>query len=212
MQGLPTPGIRRSISARHPPTRLCSQQCQARAGKMAKQMQYAICRPAANFLHRAADTLEQHGLHWLKFGNEYFCHSADPATSVDWSKIEALDAGLNPRTRRSGPSDAGSLYLVTQEGRLFQRAYPDVPVLFDKGRHLVVSLDARDVSKIVKHEARFSMRPAKKNEIVFETLARSTAAPHVDERIKGIVDAIGRDSFAATLAKLASHPTRHSLT
>jgi hypothetical protein len=69
---------------------------------------------------------------------------------------------LTPLTRRSGPSDTGSLYLVFQEGRLFQRAYPDVPVLFDKGRHLVVSLDPRDVSKIVKHEARFSMRPAKK--------------------------------------------------
>jgi len=179
---------------------------------MAKQMQYAICRPAANSLHRAADTLEQHGLHWLKFGNEYFCHSADPAMAVDWSKIEAVHAGLNPRTRRSGPSDTGSLYLVTQEGRLFQRAYPDVPVLFDKGRYLVVSLDPRGVSKIVKHEGRFSIRPAKKNEIVFETLARPTAAARVDERIKRIVDAISRDSFAATLAKLASHPTRHSLT
>ncbi len=179
---------------------------------MAKQMQYAICRPAANSLHRAADTLEQHGLHWLKFGNEYFCHSADPATSVEWSKVEAADVGLTPLTRRSAPSDTGSLYLVTQEGRLFQRAYPDVPVLFDKGRYLVVSLDPRGVSKIVKHEGRFSIRPAKKNEIVFETLARPTAAARVDERIKRIVDAISRDSFAATLAKLASHPTRHSLT
>lgn len=129
---------------------------------MAKQMQYAICRPAAHSLHRAAHTLEQHGLHWLKFGNEYFCHSGDAATPVDWSKVEAADAGLTPLTRRSGPSDTRSLYLVFQEGRLFQRAYPDVPVLFDKGRHLVVSLDPRDVSKIAKHEARFSMRPAKK--------------------------------------------------
>ncbi len=63
---------------------------------MAKQMQYAICRPAANSLHRAAHTLEQHGLHWLKFGNEYFCHSGDAATPVDWSKVEAADAGLTP--------------------------------------------------------------------------------------------------------------------
>jgi hypothetical protein len=179
---------------------------------MANQMQYAICCPAANSLHRAAHALEQHGLQWLKFGNEYFCHTADPATSIDWGKVGAVDVGLNPLTRRSHPSDTGSLYLVTQEGRLFQRAYPDVPVLFDKGRHLVVSLDPRDVRKIVKHEARFSMRPAKKNEIVFETLARPAVAPRVDDRIKRIVDAISRESFAATLVKLASHPTRHSLT
>src|SRR5258708_34174682 len=119
---------------------------------MAKQMQYAIRRPAANSLHRAADTLEQHGLHWLKFGNEYFCHSADPATSVEWSKVEAADVGLTPLTRRSAPSDTGSLYLGTQQGRLFQRAYPEVLLLFDKGPYLVVPLDPRGGSKIVKPE------------------------------------------------------------
>jgi Zn-dependent M28 family amino/carboxypeptidase len=84
--------------------------------------------------------------------------------------------------------------------------------LFYKGRHLVVSLDQRQADKIAHHKARFSMRPAKKNEIVFETLTRPIAPLPVDRRIKSIADSISRSDFSATLVELASHPTRHSMT
>jgi hypothetical protein len=175
-------------------------------------MQFAICRPAPNSLAHAHDILEQNGLDWLKFGDQYFCCTTKPAASVNWKQLEAAGATLNRAALGSGQSQAGFLYLVTQEGRLFQRAHPEVPVLFDKGRHLVVSLDQRQVNKVVAQRARFSIRPVTKNEIVFETLARPTALPPTDRRITGILDGISPTSFAATLAELAAHPTRHSLT
>jgi|EndMetStandDraft_2_1072991.scaffolds.fasta_scaffold47677_2 Zn-dependent M28 family amino/carboxypeptidase len=174
-------------------------------------MQFAICGSRPDASDSPAKLFEQSGLHWLKLGHEYFCHAADPAKRVDWRKVEAAGIRVREVAREAGRADAESLYLVTQEGRLFQRAHPDVPVLLDKGRYLVVSLDRRRADEIVQHGARFSLRPAARNEIIFETLTRPHAPPAADRRIKGIVDAIDRASFAAVLTELARHPTRHSL-
>lgn len=173
-------------------------------------MQFAICRSTAAALGRTSDIMEQNGLRWLKFGNEYFCFAADPARPIDWREVEKSDVKLT--LSAPGQASAGSLYLVTQEGRIFQRAHPDVPVLFDKGRHLVVSLDGSRADEIIQHEARFSIRPATRSEIIFETLSQPSAPLRMDDRIKVIVDAISQTTFASTLTELASFPTRHSLT
>lgn len=173
-------------------------------------MQFAICRSTAASLGRTSDIIEQNGLHWLKFGNEYFCFAADAGRPIDWREVEK--PGLKLSLGAPGQATAGSLYLVTQEGRIFQRAHPDVPVLFDKGRHLVVSLDGSRADEIVQHEARFSIRPATRSEVIFEALSRPSVPFRMDDRIKVIVDAISRTSFRSTLTELASFPTRHSLT
>ena len=51
--------------------------------------------------------------------------------------------GAGERTGRPG--------LVTQVGRSFQAAHPQVPVLLDHGRHLVVDLSALDESVSAGH-------------------------------------------------------------
>ncbi len=173
-------------------------------------MQYAICGSASSF-DPATKILEQNGLHWLKLGNEYFCRPADATKPVDWSKVEASGISVRSAPRDAAPADADSLYLVTQEGRLFQRAHPEAPVLLDKGRYLIVALSRRQADEIVQHGARFSIRPVASNEVIFETLARPTSPQGIDSRIKALVDAVSRPGFAATLAELAAHPTRHSL-
>src|SRR5262245_10083366 len=162
-------------------------------------MQFSISHSSETSHASVAEALEQDGLNWLKFGNQYFCYTAAPAASIDWKRLEAAGAALNRAAPGSGQPDKGSLYLVTQEGRLFQRAQPDVPVLFDKGRHLLVLLDERSVNNIVQHEARFAIRPVVRNEIIYERLVRPEAPPRIDRRTNGIVDAISRSSFAARL-------------
>jgi len=174
-------------------------------------MQFAICRSGEDSRTSVADTLEQNGLNWLKFGDQYFCYAEEPAASIDWMRLKAAGAFLNRATLGAGQPEKGSLYLVTQEGRLFQRAQPDVLVLFDRGRHLLVLLDERSVDKIVQHDARFSIRPVVRNEIIYERLVRPEAPPRINRRTNEIVDAISQASFAARLTELASHPTRHSL-
>jgi hypothetical protein len=180
-------------------------------GNGRRKMQYATYRALSDAPDQTARILEQNGLHWLKFGNEYFCYGNGLRKPIDWSKIETSGAGLHPTMPGAERSGTGSLYLVTQEGRTFQRTHPDAPVLLDKGRHLIVSLDQKQVDGIARHEARFSLRPVGRNEIVYETLQRPVDPPRMDQSIKRVVDALSRTSFAAALAKLASFPTRHSL-
>src|SRR5262245_21235958 len=178
---------------------------------MVKEMQFAVCVSTPDACEPHTMTLEQGGLHWLKLGHEYFCRPADVARPVDWSKLGASGLSIQMAPREAGLPDPGSLYLVTQEGRLFKRAYPDEPVLLDKGRYLLVSLDPRQADKIVQHQARFSVRPAAKNESIFETLTRPKTPLAMDSRTRSLVDTVSRTKFVATLAELASRPTRHSL-
>jgi len=174
-------------------------------------MQFAICRSAENAAKPLTQALERQRLRWLRFGHDVFCYPADPAASVNWSGLELPGARLNV----SGPGPelprTGSVYLVTQEGRSFQRAHPDIPVLLHKGRHLLVSLDQKQLAGIAAHPARFSIEPAPANGTVVETLERPAAMPRVDDRIKRIVDNLSRTEFKATLTALGSMPTRHSL-
>jgi Zn-dependent M28 family amino/carboxypeptidase len=173
-------------------------------------MQFATCCSVAGSSEATKATLEDNGLRWLQFGNDYFCFTLDPAASIDWGKLRKR--GENATIGKPGRLDAGHLYLISQEGRLFQRAYPNVPVLLDKGRLLVVSLDARQARGIVQHKARFSLRPLTGSEAIFETLARPSTQAPAEKRIKDLVGEISRADFAAALTELASFPTRHSLT
>jgi Peptidase family M28 len=174
-------------------------------------MQFAICRPAAHAGDGATDILEENRLRWLKFGNEYFCHTVDPAGTIAWNALDASGLAFKNVAGGAIGTKEQALYVVIQEGRSFQRAYPDVTVLFDKGRHLVVSLDRRRASKIAQHDAHFALRPVTKNEAIVDVVRRPSKPPSVEPRIKKLVDTISRTSFAATLSELASYPTRHSL-
>ncbi|MCA1458773.1 Zn-dependent exopeptidase M28 [Bradyrhizobium sp. BRP22] len=169
-------------------------------------MQYAIYRVAAASVAQATDELERNGVQWLRFGDDYFCCAAP---STDWNGLRTSSIGSSLETRES---EGVLLYLVTQEGRSFQQAHPDIPVLFDRGRHIVVSLDRPQADRISDHKARFSIRLATGNAVVFETLTRPIAPLAADPRIKSITDSISPSDFSATLAQLVNHPTRHSLT
>lgn len=174
-------------------------------------MKFATCRLADDSTEPAPKLLKQNRLHWLRFGHEYFCYNEDPTPSFNWDKVKS--SGLNPSraSRGSIRRKANSLYVVSQEGRLFQQAHPDVRVLYDKGRHLVVSLDPRQARNITAHQARFSIRRAAKNQTIFETLERPAKRLKTDSRIKGVVDALSKKSLKTTLERIAAFRTRHSL-
>jgi Peptidase family M28 len=174
-------------------------------------MQFAICRPAAHAGQGATDILEQNRLRWLRFGNEYFCHTVDPTGTIAWNALDASGLAFKNVIGHPVGSKEQALYVVVQEGRSFQRAYPDVAVLYDKGRHLVVSLDRRRAGKITQHDAHFAIRPVTKNEAIVDVVRRPSTPPSIEPRIKKLVDAVSRTNFAATLSELASYPTRHSL-
>jgi hypothetical protein len=173
-------------------------------------MPFAICRPSDAADHPAR-IFDESGLQWLKFGRDYFCY-CDDALDVAWDRLGA--AGVEVTRRHAGEmrrNGQEGLFLVTQEGRLFQRAHADVPVLYDKGRHLVVWLDRRRADGMRRQKARFAIRPVVPNETVFEAEPRPATAPGANPRIRSLVDGASRSNFVATVKELASYPTRHSL-
>src|ERR671913_427016 len=90
------------------------------------------------------------GAAWVQFGDEVVVYADD----ADWSGLtaRAAHAGLDLEEH---PADVARerLHLVVQEGRLFQRAHPDVPVILDKGRYLLVDLDPVQAAALATGEA-----------------------------------------------------------
>ncbi|MET1088440.1 MAG: M28 family peptidase [Arthrobacter sp.] len=104
------------------------------------------------------------------------------------------------------------LHVVTQISRLFQEDHPDVPVLVDKGRYLVVAFDpAAPPHTDGPHASDYEVRPLPSNTVVFDQRAAgpSKNTPPEDE-IRGPADALSRTSFEDDVGTLGRMRTRHS--
>jgi hypothetical protein len=78
------------------------------------------------------------GLNWLQFGTDMVVYG----DGAPWDAWRA-DAARASAPIREVPAELPRprLHLVVQKGRLFQKEHPDVPVLLDRGRYLLVDLD-----------------------------------------------------------------------
>lgn len=185
----------------------------------------AARRPAAPAARRAAAPSSQAdlapaGVSWLKFGDDMvYCGVGKP-----WSELKSR-AGRARAALREHPDEIARerLHVVAQKGRLFQREHPDVPVLVDKGRFLLVDLDPKRAKKIGKGDVPcFSVRPLEaltatrargRHRIIFDALPRvaaRTARAAADPVIQGLVNRISRQSYEADLTRLVQFNTRHS--
>ena len=114
--------------------------------------------------------------------------------------------GAGERTGRPG--------LVTQVGRSFQAAHPEVPVLLDHGRHLVVDLSALDES--VSAGARgpgdghvdWRVEPLPFGTVVVDR--PPPVARAVDDETAALLTRLSPESFDETMRFLTGLPTRHS--
>jgi hypothetical protein len=144
-------------------------------------------------------------------------------TERQWAGItrSAGRAGLQLR-EHPGSTEPERLHVVIQKGRLFQREQPDVPVLVDKGRYLLVDIDpvlARRMAR--RKDPCFSVRELEAldtagkggDRVVFEVRdsgAERAAARAPDAAVQTLVDRISRATFEADLAEIVALPTRFS--
>ncbi len=156
----------------------------------------------------------------MKFGDELVYYG----TAQHWPRLtESVGRAGVALRERPGTIDRERLHVVVQKGRLFQREHPDVPVLVDKGRFLLVDIDPRLARKLGrKKEPCYSVRGldaldpsgAKgRNRVVFETRSRAAeraAARASDPTVQALVHRISRATFEADLTRLATFPTRLS--
>ena len=102
------------------------------------------------------------------------------------------------------------LRLVTQNGRLFQQDKPDVPVLVDLGRYLVVTDDTAH-QDLEGHLPCYSVA-----KIPWNTVIVDTRVPEVGRRrtpdldVQKSVNAVSRREFELDLRTLVSFTTRYS--
>jgi len=117
--------------------------------------------------------------------------------------------GPAPGEARSPARDLDRLHLVVQNGRTFQQEYPEVPVLADKGRYLVVDIDpATARASIHPEQACFAVVPLPLDTTVF---SRATPVPVAPAPwVRDLADRVTAGRFRVDLDKLVAYGTRYS--
>lgn len=124
-----------------------------------------------------------------------------------WARLGDQTLEWDPEAARR----AGTPALVTQVGRSFQIRHPDLPVLLDHGRHLVIAKPAEGTRAPEEPDEHLHWRiePLPRGTVVVD---RPRPAPRAaDPLTADLVGALSQQSFEQELAFLAGLPTRHSL-
>jgi len=169
-------------------------------------MKLALYRLANN--SRGAKKAETSGASWARFGEEVLVYGREAE-----SEKFALAGGRNARQLRetSVPLKSEQMHVVVQNGRMFQREHPKVPVLVDKGRYLLVKLDPQRARQLSEASPTcFGTFPLEENEVVFDVRDAESARVAKVAWISELVNKIKRTSFEPNLTQLVSFGTRHS--
>jgi Peptidase family M28 len=148
------------------------------------------------------------GTSWAQFGDQVLLYADD----TDGEDLAArAGRGALRLQEYSAPAKKEHMHIVVQNGRLFQQEHPDVPVILDRGRILLVELDPERVRHVEdKSLTCYGVFPLAEHHIVFAvrdaTAARSTRVDWIEQ----LVNQVSRPAFEANLIHLVSFPTRHS--
>ncbi|MGO1501963.1 MAG: M28 family metallopeptidase [Marinobacter sp.] len=145
---------------------------------------------------------------WVQFGDDILVYAADAKWEAVSEKLKNIGAATGEET---GKVIKGKMHLVRQKGRLFQQEHPDVRIILDKGRYLVVEMDKADARKLTsRKQPCFHIEPLKENSVVFETRHTAAIPQARDAGIDAVLGEVNQAAFEANLAQLVSYPTRLS--
>jgi hypothetical protein len=143
------------------------------------------------------------GTSWVRFGKDTLLYSEDAQEG------RAASRGARVPSRQEAVSRE-EMHVVVQNGRLFQQHHPDVPVIHDRGRFLLVKLDPEQARKLEeKSETCYGVMPLAEQQVVFDERAPTSARAPV-AFIQNLANQAKRESLEASLKKLVSFTTRHS--
>jgi Zn-dependent M28 family amino/carboxypeptidase len=147
------------------------------------------------------------GASWVQFGNELLLYTDDNQWEglVGRAGQRTLQLQEHPETLKRE-----NMHLIVQKGRLFQQERPEVPVIVDHGRFLLVELDPNRAQQLAVRELPcYTIRPLENNQVVFDVPVPTAARAPV-AWVQNLVDQVSRASFEADLIHLVSYPTRFS--
>ncbi|MFI0481417.1 M28 family metallopeptidase [Actinomadura sp. 9N215] len=170
-------------------------------------MRTGVARPAGE-----PDTarIAPPGTDWARLGDTVL-YWADDGAPWDAVRDRARSGGV-PLEEGDAPGPAADATLVTQVGRVFQREHPDVPVLVDKGRYLVVALGEEHRARIrprEREEVCYRVEPLRPGTVVFRGVTPVAREPAPD--VQALADAVSADAYRDVLTELVGFGTRHSL-
>lgn len=144
---------------------------------------------------------------WIQFGDTAFLIAPAP----QWQSIAQAAQPLAAVKQNPQPSQLENLYLVVQKGRLFQQEHPDVPVLLDRGRYLVVELEAEQAKAWDKgEEPCYAIRSLQDYSVVFQRRPQPASRLQPATELQDLVAQVAQLQVEETLQKLVSFPTRYS--
>jgi hypothetical protein len=141
------------------------------------------------------------GFFWAQFGNTILLYGDETQweEGTEGARRSALDLREHP-TRLNKEH----LHLVVQE-------HPHVPVILDKGRLLLVELEADRARQLAeKSPTCYGVLPLPENQVVFDVRDPATARTAPVDWIENLVNKVARPSLEANLTHLAAFPTHYS--
>ena len=131
----------------------------------------------------------------VRFGNDVLLFSSAPELQRAATEIEVSKERM---------------HVVVQNGRLFEQHHPEVPVIHERGRFLLVDIDPEKARKLSdENETCFGIFPLADNEVVFDSRERAAKRAPL-EFVQNLVDKVSRSTIEANLTTLTSLITRHS--
>lgn len=143
---------------------------------------------------------------WARFGDEVLLVSDE----AQWDTI-AERAGRSALREYRASAEREHLHVVVQNGRLFEQEQPDVRVLLDRGRILLVELEPERARRLAEsNETCYGVLPLKNNQVVFDVRDPTAERVAPVAWIQDLVDKLAHSTLEADLAHLVSFPTRYS--
>lgn len=170
-------------------------------------MRYAIL-PVSAVAERTETVDPDSGTQSIRFGDVWF-HMTDEPRWGGLAKAARRSGAALKRLSHSTPRRR--LHMVVQKGRLFQQEHPEVTVLLDKGRYLVVDLDPQKAKKWdQRHRPCFAIRPLPETGVAFDAPAPRASRSAVLPWVQILVNRVARAPFETDLKQLVAFPTRFS--
>lgn len=156
---------------------------------------------------RNAEAPVSSGASWAQFGDQVLRYADDSESE----KLSSLADSGGRLQHRQMALKRDEMYVVVQNGRMFQQENSKVPVLLDRGRYLLVKLAPAAAQQLADASPTcYGIFPLQDNQVVFDVRDASAARVEKLQWVQELVNKVTRASFEADLKRLVSFVTRHS--
>lgn len=155
----------------------------------------------------AEESARNFGAHWARVGDKTVIWTPSEQWAGFTGKARQADVSLG---QSEGRELEGQLYLVIQTGRAFQDTHPEVRIVVNKGRYLIVDLLPEEASRLTENEEDWwTVRPLPVDSVIMDIIKPEArlALPQTQAN----VGAISQTTYSSYLSTLVDFQTRHSL-